>query len=137
MMSKRLCFLLLWLVSYWDVLLAGAALAGEVDVLDVNVQHTAANTYRFDVTVLHDDSGWDHYADRWEVLSPDGNVLGTRTLLHPHEHEQPFTRSLSGLRIPIEIKTVTVRAHDSVHGYGRASVTLTLPQDADNKPIGN
>ena len=43
------------------------------------------------VTVQHADTGWDHYADAWEVLAPDGTVLGTRTLLHPHTDEQPFT----------------------------------------------
>ena len=46
------------------------------------------------------DSGWDHYANRWEVLEPEGQVIATRTLLHPHVDEQPFTRSLSGIHIP-------------------------------------
>lgn len=32
--------------------------------------------------------------------------------------EQPFTRVLSGVVIPAVIRTVTIRSHDSVHGYG-------------------
>jgi hypothetical protein len=47
------------------------------------------------VTLTHPDTGWDHYADGWEVLDADGTRLGLRELLHPHVDEQPFTRSLT------------------------------------------
>lgn len=75
-------------------------------------------TWSFHVTVRHGDEGWDHYADGWEVASPDGIQLGYRKLLHPHENEQPFTRSLSGVGIPDDLSTVIIRAHDSVHEWG-------------------
>ena len=103
------------------------AFAGEADVVEVNAQKLDGNTYRFEVTVLHKDTGWDHYADKWDVVAPDGTVLGTRTLYHPHVNEQPFTRSLSGVKIPPGIDTVTLRAHDSVHKYGGKTVTIELP----------
>jgi hypothetical protein len=109
-------------------LLAGGVQAGEADIVDVLVTRTGDGSYRFDVTVRHADSGWDHYADAWEVVAPDGTVLGTRTLLHPHENEQPFTRSLSGVAIPAGVANVTVRAHDSVDGYGGAEMTVALPE---------
>jgi hypothetical protein len=35
-------------------------------------------SYRFDVTVRHADTGWDHYADAWDILTPDGTLLGSR-----------------------------------------------------------
>jgi hypothetical protein len=107
--------------------LASAA-AGEADVVDVRASRSADGTWRFDVTVRHADVGWDHYADAFEVVAPDGTVLGTRTLLHPHVDEQPFTRSLAGVAIPDGIAEVTVRAHDSVDGYGGAAVTVTLAE---------
>ena len=107
---------------------AGGALAGEADVVAVEAAQEGAGTWRFDVTVKHADEGWEHYADGWEVVAPDGTVLGTRVLLHPHEAEQPFTRSLSGVAIPEEIERVTLRAHDSVHGLGGAEVTVDLPR---------
>ena len=69
-----------------------------------------------DVTVEHADEGWDHDADAWDVVAPDGTVLGTRTRLHPHETEQPLTRSLSGVAIADDVAEVTIRARDSVHG---------------------
>ena len=104
------------------------AAAGEAGVLDVAVTPQGDGTWRFDVTVRHADTGWDHYADAWDVVAPDGTVLGTRTLLHPHVDEQPFTRSLTGVHIPDGIAEVTVRARDSVHGYGAKELTIPLPR---------
>ena len=96
---------------------AGAAAAGEADVVGVQVTKTG-DTYRFSVTVRHADAGWEHYADNWEIVAPDGTVLDTRVLLHPHDNEQPFTRSLSSVRIPDGVTTVRVRANDKIHGHG-------------------
>jgi hypothetical protein len=110
------------------ILAAGGAWAGEADVVDVQVSRSSDGSWRFDVTVRHADTGWDHYADAFEVVAPDGTVLGTRTLLHPHVDEQPFTRALSGVAIPGGTSEVTVRAHDKVDGYGGAEATVTLPE---------
>lgn len=109
------------------LMLAGlsTASAGEADVVKVEAFATG-DTWSFNVTVAHGDTGWGHYADKWDIVAPDGTVLGTRTLYHPHVDEQPFTRSLSGVSIPAGIDTVTVRAHDSVHGYGGAEMTVDL-----------
>jgi len=111
------------------LLLAAPALAGEADVVGVEMTPEAGGTWRFDVTVAHADEGWDHYADAWQVVAPDGTILGTRELLHPHETEQPFTRSLTGVAIPAGITEVTVRARDSVHGFGGAEMTVASPSD--------
>ena len=107
--------------------LSGPARAGEVDVETVVVRQTAAGVYSFDVTLRHADSGWEHYADAWEVLAPDGTVLGKRVLYHPHVNEQPFTRSLAGVRVPEGISRVVIRAHDKVHGTGPRTLAVDLP----------
>lgn len=104
-----------------------AALAGEADVVGVEVAKEGDGRFRFDVSVRHADEGWDHYADRWEVLGPDGAVLGVRELAHPHVNEQPFARSLSGVEIPADVAEVSVRARDSVHGYGGEEMTVAVP----------
>ncbi len=109
--------------------MSSTSIAGEADVVGVEVQKESAGTYRFDVTVAHGDEGWDHYADAWDVVAPDGTVLGTRVLLHPHENEQPFTRSLSGVVIPEGITEVTLRAKDSIHEYGGLEMQAILPTD--------
>ncbi len=102
------------------------AWAGEADVVGVEALPEGSGTWRFHVTVTHGDTGWEHYADKWDVVAPDGNLLGTRVLLHPHETEQPFTRSLGGVAIPADVERVTLRAHDSRHGYGGTEVTVEL-----------
>ncbi|RNC95311.1 MAG: hypothetical protein ED558_09605 [Oricola sp.] len=106
--------------------MSAMALAGEADVVGVEARQADSGTWHFDVTVAHADEGWDHYADLWEVVGPDSAVLGSRVLAHPHVDEQPFTRSLSGVSIDGAIGSVTVRARDSVHGFGGAEMTVDL-----------
>ncbi len=102
------------------------ALANEADVVEVTARcHEECTFY---VTVKHHDQGWDHFVNKWEILTPDGKVIATRKLQHPHVHEQPFTRSLSHVVIPTGVKSVTIRAYDSVHGYGGREYELALPQ---------
>lgn len=102
-------------------------LAGEADVIKGTVTKNG-ETYSFAVTVLHQDDGWKHYADKWEVVGLDGKVLATRVLHHPHDKEQPFTRRLSGIMINPKIKKVILRTHDSVHGYGGRELMVSLPE---------
>jgi len=102
-------------------------LAGEAEVVNVKVEPKNSGLYKVEVSVSNPGEDWEHYVDIWEVLAPDGTVLGSRTLVHPHPDEQPFTRSLVGVRIPANIKQVTIRAHDTVHGYSSKSKTVPVP----------
>ena len=104
---------------------AGPAAAGPADVVGATAT-AAPGGVRFDVSVAHADEGWEHYADAWRVLAPDGAVLGVRELLHPHVDEQPFTRSLV-VAIPSGVREVRVEARDSLHGWGGAAMTVALP----------
>jgi len=92
------------------------------------VVQSGAGTFTFGVTVQSADTGWDKYADLWEVTVADGAVLGTRVLAHPHVDEQPFTRSQSGIVIPDGIDLVIVRARDSVEGFCGAVVEAAVPR---------
>jgi hypothetical protein len=110
-----------------------AGRSANADVLHVRAVQTADDTWTFHVTVRHPDIGWEDYADGWDVLTPDGKVIKpdpestfTRLLLHPHENEQPFTRSQSGIIIPPDVTQVRVRAHDLVDGYGGREVIVDL-----------
>jgi hypothetical protein len=106
---------------------SGADTAGCADVIDVVVSAEEQGTYRFAVTVRSADTGWDKYADRWEVRDGSGRVLGERVLAHPHVEEQPFTRSQSGIEIPAGVTTVTVMARDSTAGFCGASYEVAVP----------
>ena len=123
-MSRRRTGLALVILAW---LLAPASLqAGEVEIVAAEAYPLGDGEWRFNVTLRHDDTGWDHYADKWEVLAPDGRVLGVRVLHHPHVEEQPFTRSLGGVKVPQGVTEVTVRAHDSVHGYAQNGLIVDL-----------
>ena len=89
----------------------------------------AGGAWSFSVTLRHADTGWDDYADGWRVVGPDGAVLGTRRLAHPHVEEQPFTRSLSGVAIPPGTDRVEIEASTSVTGWGGPRLSLTVPRD--------
>jgi hypothetical protein len=68
------------------------------------------------VTVASLETGCDSYAEWWEVVSEDGELLYRRVLLHSHVDEQPFTRSGG----PVDIQaddTVIIRAHMNGSGY--------------------
>jgi hypothetical protein len=74
----------------------------------------------------HPDIGWDHYADGWEILNEDGERIGYRLLHHPHVNEQPFTRSLTNLDLPDGTRTIYIRAHCSVDGWGSEKIRIDL-----------
>ncbi len=64
----------------------------------------------------------EHYANVWQVRG-DTVANGVRELLHPHDDEQPFTRSQAGVAAG---GRVTVEAADTVHGFGGSAVVLDL-----------
>lgn len=107
-------------------LLPAPVFADEVKIMSATARKSGG-AWTISVTLEHGDTGWDHYADLWQVLSPRGEVLGERVLLHPHVDEQPFTRSLSGVVIPDGVKSVVLRADDKVHGFSPDTFELALP----------
>jgi hypothetical protein len=96
-------------------------------VLATTFEKTAENTYTVSATVRHDDTGWDNYADAFEVkddTAQDNTVKnGLRVLAHPHETEQPFTRSQSGV---VASGLVWVEAKDNVEGTPGSKIYLDL-----------
>ena len=98
---------------------------GDADVINVVVRQRAG-LYDLDVTIRSKDTGWERYADRIEALSPDGAVLGTRILEHPHDDEQPFTRDLYELHVPPGFTSITVRAHFKPTGFDGTTMTVPL-----------
>lgn len=106
-------------------LAASHAFADPVTVVAADFEKSE-DRWNVHVTLEHPDSGWEHYADAWEVLDAEGNRLGIRELAHPHVNEQPFTRSLFGVEIPEGTKVVYVRARCIVDGWNEDSVAVEL-----------
>lgn len=103
-----------------------APIAGCADVVEAEVI-SSGDTYRVSATILSADTGWEKYADAWEVRAPDGTILGTRILAHPHVDEQPFTRSLNDVDIPTAVSDVEIAARDSVAGFCGETVSVSVP----------
>lgn len=99
---------------------------GCADVIDATLT-AGEQGWTVSATVSSADTGWDKYADAWQVRGPDDEVLGERVLTHPHENEQPFTRSLSGVIIPEGIDTISIAARDSVVGFCGEVLSLEVP----------
>lgn len=111
------------------LLLPQLAFSGQAEIKNVTLEYHNVD-WTFIVTLQHQDTGWKHYADGWRIVDVKGHVLGNRTLYHPHVNEQPFTRSLSGVKIPAGTKIIFVEAHDKVHGWNkdRVRIDMTKPK---------
>ena len=110
---------------FLSLILPFSALADDPEVTNVSVEKVGM-VWTIQVTILHDDTGWDHYADGWEVLDAGGARLGYRELMHPHVNEQPFTRSLSGVVIPDGTREIFVQPRCSVDGWAGATMRVEL-----------
>lgn len=110
------------------VLLLATGVQGSEATIELAKFVRDGDAWQVAVTLRHADSGWEHYADGWRVVTKDGEVLGHRTLFHPHVNEQPFTRS-HRITIPSNIKRVFVEAHDKESGWSsqRLAVQLDKP----------
>jgi len=108
---------------------------GNADVTFVKANRTGDGKWTFEVTVNHPDIGWRDFVDGWDVVLPDGEKIllapkdkFTRVLAHPHVNQQPVTRTQENIPIPAGTKSVTVRAHDLVDGYGGKVVEVKLDE---------
>jgi hypothetical protein len=119
-MHKRMS--LIFLLS---VLLVQIAAANQVEIVNVMIE-PSANRWTFHVTLKHQDTGWEHYADDWRIVDEKGHVLGERKLWHPHVGEQPFTRTLADVLIPKNTHIIYIEAHDKVHGWSKQRVRIDM-----------
>lgn len=96
------------------------------DVIAATATRGIGDAFRFSATISSPYDTPDRYADAWRIVGPDGTVYGVRELLHDHASEQPFTRSLDGVAIPLNVTAVTIEARDQVNGWGGATVDVVI-----------
>ncbi|GAA0820862.1 hypothetical protein GCM10009111_26990 [Colwellia asteriadis] len=104
----------------------GAQVFNKAQVTFVSAAQQFDGSWCFNTSVKHNDEGWKHYANGWEILDIEGKQLWERPLTHPHVNEQPFTRRLCDIYIPSDIKKLVVRAKCNQHGTGDKTITLDL-----------
>lgn len=123
----------------------------DAKVTAIVVSDRIPGSYRLSVTINSPDTGCDQYANWWEAIDEDGNLLYRRILAHSHINEQPFTRNGGPILVNETDQVVTVRVHMSSQGYsnqamrGSASkgfkpITLPpnfLPELAEAEPQPN
>ena len=122
MTIKKITFL----TSVLLLMLSQSSKANDINILAAAIIHQSHGEYLVNVKLEHHDTGWQHYADEWRLVDNKGNILGSRVLQHPHVHEQPFTRSLSNVKISSELETVYIEAHDKVHGWTKNRLMIDL-----------
>lgn len=59
-------------------------------VKEVLATQEANGSWCFGTSVIHNDEGWEHYANGWEIIDLEGNQLGTRKLHHPMLMNSPL-----------------------------------------------
>ena len=94
---------------------AAVMLQGVKQVAKIAVSGTE-NAYTFDVTIESPDTGCDQYADWWEVVDLEGNLIHRKILDHSHVTEQPFTRPGENIEVS-EDQEIYVRMHMNNSGY--------------------
>lgn len=109
-----------------------AAFASDIDIVKV-VLTKQSGTWRADVTIKHNDTGWKHYVDAWRLVDEKGNEISKRTLYHPHVNEQPFTRSLNSFHIPKDKKILYVEAHDLNRGWDTKKIMIDMRKPSSAK----
>lgn len=87
----------------------------EAKVLSV-VASGESGSYQLAVEISSPDLGCEQYADWWEVVTSEGELLYRRVLLHSHVTEQPFTRSGGPIGIDSN-QLVRIRLHMNNSGY--------------------
>lgn len=96
------------------------------DILSVKTTGSP-KAYFFSVEVQSPDTDCAFYADWWEILAENGDLLYRRILAHSHPNEQPFTRSGGPVNIDEE-KVVIIRAHMHPLGYGDTAMIGSVEQ---------
>jgi hypothetical protein len=129
-MKKALLFFTFLLLNIFPV-----ANANNVTILAAAIFHQSHGEYLVNVKLQHQDNGWEHYADEWRLVDAQGNILGSRVLLHPHVEEQPFTRALSNVKLDDSLGTIYVEAHDKEHGWSKQKLEIDLSKMQGGKLI--
>ncbi|MEM8951289.1 MAG: hypothetical protein AAGC99_18375 [Pseudomonadota bacterium] len=122
----------LMIVSALVIGSAGLAHASEdaARIADVKIKRDSPNQpgiYHIKVTIEHEDQSWNDYIEAWEIYGPDGQVLGVRPFFEPELEREQTISALSGVVIPEDIRTVTIRARNYPKGLEGEPVEVSLP----------
>jgi hypothetical protein len=122
----------LLIASAFVLSLTGAAHAGQYPprIADVQIKRDSpeqTGIYHIRVTIEHEDTGWDDYVEAWEIYDPDGKIMAVRPFFEPELDQQKTVSALAGVVIPVDVKTVTIRARAHPVGLAGDPVEIQIP----------
>jgi len=87
------------------------------------------NEYWFQMKLLHDDTGWNHFLDKVIAVDERNRPVFTRFLEKPTPGGWPFTVESHSLHVPVGVSKLVFKAHCRIHGYGTRWVEVDLEKD--------
>ena len=94
------------------------------------------NAYTFSVGISSPDTGCEQYANWWEIVSLEGDLLYRRILGHSHVNEQPFIRSGGPVAIS-KTQEVIIRMHMNTSGYSSLAIQGSVANGFEAKTLAN
>lgn len=83
--------------------------------------------WKITVTMSHEDTGWDHYAKGFELLTPDKKRVAYGEETRPHVGKKSFDTTLTGITLPPGIPYLLIRTRCSLVGWASETERLDLP----------
>ena len=105
-------------------------------VLGVEVADQAASNTQLAITLKSPDQDCNQYADWWEILSQEGQLLHRQFITELHPYEQPFTVTNQSLSLSTDEKVV-VRAHLKVTPDTENALGKPINPYADQAMVGS
>lgn len=93
---------------------------------DVKAVQSKDKTWCFEVQIKHNDQGWNHYANGWQVYDLEGDIISGIIIGHPHDKKQPFIRRHCNIKIKPDVPKVVVKTRCNVHGFGGRAIVLDM-----------
>ncbi len=101
---------------------------GPANVVGAAMSKNIDGSWDIRATVRSKDTGPSSYADRVEILDPEGKLLHTIPVPNHHLNEQPFSVTATNVKLPTDIAHVVIRARMKPGGASGKERTLKFPK---------
>ena len=105
----------IFILAIFPTLCSADIAVNSANVIDVNTKGSTGK-YNFYVTVSSNETGCNQYANWWEILDENGELLYRRILVHSHPNDQPFRRAGGHVNVTPS-QPLYIRAHMNTSGY--------------------